>query len=756
MKTISLYLFLLFPALGFSAISARAVGYPHYLQNGYECASCHNVHGTQPKLIWEQAPQQDIDHSVFNQLCWSCHNDVDAPAVLTHSSLQSSNAYGNWTVDCVVCHDPHLHRQALAYPDDHLAEGIVEAVSATTLTKAGAADWTPDAYQGMIVFPNKNRMYYSYRIVGNSGDTLIVDGDVSTPGVDGSMDLSQVSPGDSFVVGYGKLIRSEVDLGRIAEYASTALPLPAPTHPKSGLRAVKFIRSSGANSFADGDATYDGICEVCHTQTNFHRNAGGGAAHSAGSDCLSCHNHGNGFMHGGGGGSDCEACHGHDAGYEYAPGEFSGGAGTVQSHSTHTENDEDDLKGPNIGCEVCHDTDNYPYFKSGIDNNGDGLYSLAETDVCDDCHSSGGSFDGVNTVGSSIGAKDNWSNGIYEGTDLAAGNEKWCAGCHDETPAFSKGQHVEIIIDNTDAQFSTGGTGWNTGTSTQQFATNFRNHLAGTGTNTATWTPDIPHAGEYSVYAWWVDSTNRATNAPYTINHSGGSETVRLSQKIMGGTWNYLGTYIFSAGTAGTIVLSDDADGLVIADAIKIESGSQATYAPNVIGDNATYGFYATGHKINCLSCHDSVSRHIDGEHRTYQVDEASNPDVVVNPYCDSYRLRYIDGVSSMVVPRVGNPAQQYWKDFALCFDCHNRFEVIGEIAADVSGTNFWNDDTNDTNSHWLHVGMNNVADSDFDNTIDSGDTCIACHNVHGSASGPMIRHGELISPPGTTDSAFV
>jgi hypothetical protein len=45
--------------------------------------------------------------------------------------------------------------------------------------------------------------------------------------------------------------------------------------------------------------------------------------------------------------------------------------GTTQSHSTHTENDSDDLKGPFIMCCDCHDTNDYPFFKSGTDSDRD-------------------------------------------------------------------------------------------------------------------------------------------------------------------------------------------------------------------------------------------------------------------------------------------------------------------------------------------------------------------------------------------------
>jgi hypothetical protein len=39
-------------------------------------------------------------------------------------------------------------------------------------------------------------------------------------------------------------------------------------------------------------------------------------------------------------------------------------------------------------------------------------------------------------------------------------------------------------------------------------------------------------AGDYSVYAWWTEGTNRPTNAPYTINYKDGSDTVYVSQKV--------------------------------------------------------------------------------------------------------------------------------------------------------------------------------------------------------------------------------
>jgi len=49
--------------------------------------------------------------------------------------------------------------------------------------------------------------------------------------------------------------------------------LPPDYNIKSGLREVVFLNQEGPNSYADGDAVYDGVCDVCHTGTKYHRRA---------------------------------------------------------------------------------------------------------------------------------------------------------------------------------------------------------------------------------------------------------------------------------------------------------------------------------------------------------------------------------------------------------------------------------------------------------------------------------------------------
>ncbi|RMF63739.1 MAG: hypothetical protein D6743_10305, partial [Calditrichaeota bacterium] len=59
------------------------------------------------------------------------------------------------------------------------------------------------------------------------------------------------------------------------------------------------------------------------------------------------------------------------------------------------------------------------------------------------------------------------------------------------------------------------------------------------------------------------------TRVPYTVHFGGGKkQTVFVNQNQNQGRWNSLGTYEFDGGKNGKVVISNDANGLVAADAI--------------------------------------------------------------------------------------------------------------------------------------------------------------------------------------------
>ena len=312
----------------------------------------------------------------------------------------------------------------------------------------------------------------------------------------------------------------------------------------------------------------------------------------------------------------------------------------MANHATHFVSD----KGPRFplnesGCYICHADahdqcgEGGPFFRSGADTNGDEKYNLSETDVCDDCHSPGGSFNGVgdldlwNTDSLAFGAKLNWQmGGVYDetGSTLKLGKQNWCAGCHDNDPAYSRSQYQE------------------------------------------------PGPG---------------------------------------------------------------------------------SYASNVMGDNVTYGYNASGHGRSDIGepcggtaggCHDLTAEHIKHDGRTYQAS--------IGNYMAGYRLN-----ADMAVPRyapdTGDDA------FGLCFNCHESADVFGTV------TNFRDDNENEF-YHDYHlrepITGSPYWDSDVDGVVDSLASCTTCHNVHGSPmdldpdpeiddfypNPVMIRHGELIGHP--------
>jgi predicted CxxxxCH...CXXCH cytochrome family protein len=90
--------------------------------------------------------------------------------------------------------------------------------------------------------------------------------------------------------GYGKYIREYICFD----------------NPVTGLNieeVIEFSSATGAGSFADGPTHNENVCEMCHTQTNYHRNDGTTVAHNDGTKCTDCHPHEEGFK------ANCGGCH---------------------------------------------------------------------------------------------------------------------------------------------------------------------------------------------------------------------------------------------------------------------------------------------------------------------------------------------------------------------------------------------------------------------------------------------------------------
>jgi len=114
--------------------------------------------------------------------------------------------------------------------------------------------------------------------------------------------------------------------------------------------------------------------------------------------------------------------------------------------------------------------------------------------------------------------------------------------------------------------------------------------VPGDGSNTATWQPFFIEAGPYQVFVWWAaGGSEAADSAPYTIFYDGGYQTIQVDQRESSNGWYLLATFSFAAGDSGRVELSNDANGTVIADAVKFESVDVT--GPTIIIDNGDDGF---------------------------------------------------------------------------------------------------------------------------------------------------------------------
>ncbi|MCP4170987.1 MAG: hypothetical protein GY758_09475 [Fuerstiella sp.] len=570
----------------------RFIVYPGTVSYGkVTCSRCHDVHGqqeTNPQLLKLGEGQADA-------MCLDCHRNWNQP---NNRGKETHPIVADYAA--VVAANPTKFRAA---PDNFGSDGNITLVDGNSVscTSCHGVHWTDS---DATTADGKTEVASLH---DGDGRILKFDGPDRE---DSTQSICQTchtypkhggSPSIGCMVCHGSheydplgnpnffMLRKQVTLDR---------PLLDESQPAEQIT----VNLDYTAPLVDGTFNYDGysgICLSCHYDNL-------SAGHDAGREtCSDCHSHQSGFGHGDGSGIDCGTCHGHDPGYEYAPGLFSEGTGSIQSHSTHTENDTDDARGPHLDCSDCHDTSNFPYFKRGEqtypgyslgqDTNGDGKYDLSETFVCHDCHSQSGGVNGLTDP--IIGAKNNWHEGIYDdtGKDLKPGKELWCASCHDAYPA-------------------------------------------------------------------------------------------RM--------------------------------GLTL-------------YAPDVIGDNVTTGFYADGHgrggTVDCTHCHDPSSRHIDREQQDLESLVAPGSSVSPNP--TNFRF-YAD--KGLELPYSKSPI--FEADFALCFSCHDRtlFDE-SNMGSNFRDPNHYTyvPELRPINLHWYHVfGMNAPS------------TCVQCHDPHGSGKPRMTVPG--------------
>jgi len=156
---------------------------------------------------------------------------------------------------------------------------------------------------------------------------------------------------------------------------------------------------------------------------------------------------------------------------------------------------------------------------------------------------------------------------------------------------------------------------------------NARASAAGSGENTATYTFNVTAGAQYRVYATWPARPGSATNTPFTIRDGNTTlATVAVNQatrpldivdSFVG--WKDLGTYTIT-GTQLVVVISNNANGTVLADGVRIERVGTTT---KQLMDNTSASFTGSWSTISGYSNYNKA-----GMGRFY----AGNPPSIVIP----------------------------------------------------------------------------------------------------------------------------
>jgi len=140
---------------------------------------------------------------------------------------------------------------------------------------------------------------------------------------------------------------------------------------------------------------------------------------------------------------------------------------------------------------------------------------------------------------------------------------------------------VEVGVtdnDDTDGYFTTTGS-WSSGTAQpdrwcpSRPGASYALTSSNDGNRIAQWRPRISVPGIYEVSIWYSASSNRATDARFTVIHRDGAAASRVNQRLAGGQWRVLGSYPLTGDVDERVELrnSHTTNGeFIIADAVRV------------------------------------------------------------------------------------------------------------------------------------------------------------------------------------------
>lgn len=329
--------------------------------DGEDCMSCHpHKSGFIPTdetscLLCHSRPQRDR-HAVVDASGAGGHDLQDG--VLTEA-------------DCALCHEMTHHRQGSVrlWADPNDPSSVIELSGDPKVDVAAAEQLTP-----FCEACHDNTRFTAHTVEGSWKPACTECHNLHDPA---NTNLALLSPS----------IRNQ----------TVGIDKP-----------VEFSALTGPGSFSAADvAARDGICQVCHTATQFHLHDGTGASHLEGENCTTCHAHDAGFVPDAS--TSCSICHSVAQGVRRAiTSEFS-----LASSHVHGE------IVPNVDCIVCHEMTEHRQGEVRLKNVDDPENPAAAISLSDSPFSSPGQ---------------------------AAALEVFCLACHDEDGADGAAPFTDKVI----------------------------------------------------------------------------------------------------------------------------------------------------------------------------------------------------------------------------------------------------------------------------------------------------------------------
>ena len=290
------------------------------------------------------------------------------------------------------------------------------------------------------------------------------------------------------------------------------------------------------------------------------------------------------------------------------------------------------------------------------------------------------------------------------------------------------------VIDDGDVGYLD--TGWIGGSLAGGYDGDYKAVASGDGSETASWTWSDLDAGIYDVFVTWTPFSNRATDAPFTVYDGVTSEgTVDVNQRSspndeeeFGHVWERLGRYMIDGGSV-KVELTNDADGYVIADAVRLEEVDPDGDAFEV--NNTSDDAYDLGEVLSALEETDlSIHEAGDVDWFTFTLSDEGNAssrievsflhangDIDVRLYEDPAFSPILTGTSindDEVIPLDGLSAGTYYVEVFAWAGATNMYDLsivppsaFVDVVIDDGATGY-------TDDGWIPGSLAGAYDSDY------------------------------------------